>query len=126
MFVTFKNFAEQKVCIETFSVKHEHGHLTFNCKETGSKFMVDIESLLSIKEYPDMLRIAFIPRPTWFTIKDDGRLSGKDIRWHKDYLYCWENNVKFLQAFLKENVDDDEVVVEQEPELNYEYANRTW
>lgn len=117
MFILFKNFAEQKVCIETCSVLTEHGHLTFICKETGSKFMVDVDSLLSIKEHPDMLKIAFIPRSTWFIIKDDGRLSGKDIRWHKNYLYCWESDVKFLKVFLKENVDDDKVVIEQE--LNY-------
>ena len=124
MFIKYKTLLGKQSCLKTKKVSTEITHfglsITFICNDTWSKIAVPIEDLISIGESPDMPRIAFVPKGVWLhQINNKPKFKDIDIRWHEDYLYCWEKDCSLIAKLLKEFANDD-IIISELPLEEYE------
>ena len=115
MFLKYRTLLGKESCLKTKKVSTETNELGIFIS-----FILPIEDLISIGERPDMPRIAFVPKGVWLhQINDKPKFRDLDIRWHEDYLYCWEKDCALIANLLKEFADDD-IIISELPLEEYE------
>lgn len=115
MYVKYSTLTGKKSCLKTRKVEYTQYGAEFTCNDTWSKIIVPFEDLISISEIPDLPHIAFIPKSAWDAIKNNPELKEKNIYWHDENLYCWENDNVFLGKYLRSLNMDEEIIVNDLP-----------